>query len=116
MDWQTLPGVTRSEGDVKEYKRTVGKIDWCNTECKRCNTEIGKGVTQSERGVTQRRCQRVRAYGRSPPSSTQGQGVLCHGVSRNDQPIGFFDEYFGTLIIGQFVTDHSLELYLTVVG
>ena len=69
-DWQTLPGVTQSEGGVKEYKHTVGKIDWCNTECKRCNTEIGKGVTQSERGVTQRRCQRVRAYGRSPPSST----------------------------------------------
>ena len=41
------------------------------------------------------------------------RGLFCQGVGWIDQVVGFFDEYFGTSIIGQFVTDHSFETYHT---
>ena len=69
-------------------------------------------------GVTQRVRNGVKeykqAYGRSPPSSTQG--VFCQGVGWNDGVVSLswlFDEDFGTSIIGQFVMDHSLEIPTT---
>ena len=63
-----------------------------------------------------RGCQRVQAYSGSPHSSTQG--VFCHGVGCNDWVVSlswFFDEYFGTSIIDQFVRGHSLESYHAVI-